>query len=149
MLRNVMETHLYYTGQLTLWIHAGSPHTSAAWNGQRNLCQDFCSKKPLKNKQCTDWGKEGSKKRIFQVLFMQFLQMPNTFILFYLYFCAMAFQHIECTHLLHIIIQMKNEIHVFSFYMSHRLPIQIFHTIQGKMDKNRRLLKINGEVREL
>lgn len=93
-------------------------------------------------------GRREARKELFKHFLCNFCRCP---ILSFPFTCTSVplLFHILDAHICYMCEEMKNETHVFSFYTSHRLPIQILHTIQDKMGKNRRLLKINSEVREL
>lgn len=92
------------------------------------------------------WG--GARKNSLGT-FMEFLQIPYSFIPFCLYFNALVFKHIGYTHLLHIISQMKKEVHVFSFYKSHILSTKIFTPFQTKIENflNKRWGNYNDSLR--
>lgn len=135
---------MYYTGQSSLRIHAGSPillrlelvrETFVKMSAQRSLWR-------ISNIQTG--GRREEIKEVLRHFLCNFCRCP---ILSFPFTCtSMLFNilmHTSATY------NHSNKEWDPCFYMSHLLPIQIFYTIPDKMDKNRRLLKIKGKVRGL
>lgn len=140
-----MENNLCYAGQSALQIHARSlillrsemvrEAVVKIW-AQRNLWR-------IGNVQIV----RKSKKKLSGTFYGISADAYTFKIPFCFYFCALAFKHTGHIHLLHIIIQIKDEVHVFPFYKSYILPTQILHRIEEKTDKNKAFFK--QKMREL
>lgn len=85
-------SHLYYTGLVSLQTHARS-HILLRSEMVKEAFVKICAQRGLRNGLCAHGG-WGEEKRTFLALFMEFLLMPYTFILFCFYFYALAFKHI-------------------------------------------------------